>query len=326
MNIKDNMKTFINQKNDDNNNNNNNNNNNKLYQFMIASLIGTSSATLLLNPVVVIKVILQGSTNITKKETPLSVIKSIYKTNGIKGFWVGSKVGLLQAVPSNMIYMTIYERLKILVKDVDKNNENLVKASAGIAGGLSRLVSVSVIAPVELIRTQQMGAQRIVGNPGLSGFQLAKNIYKESGINGFYRGWTNNILRDVPFSALYWNGFEYFKSKYTDIFNYNYSSKDNNSKFKSFTLNSNFINFLSGVTAGLIATICSHPFDVLKTQRQLEINKKNNRNKQYKNFDLLKELFRKGDTFRGLSMRLATVLPSSAIMVTIYEAVKNIDI
>jgi hypothetical protein len=30
--------------------------------------------------------------------------------------------------------------------------------------------------------------------------------------------------------------------------------------------------------------------------------------------------------FRGLTMRLATVIPASAIMVTVYEAIKTIDI
>jgi len=118
-----------------------------------------------------------------------------------------------------------------------------------------------------------------------------------------------------------------------------------------------FITFLSGATAGMVAAVFTHPFDVLKTKQQVAAWQVNNNNTIAMESGVssvstggnsggcvngtcsdslhiqtkwtLSTLYRSGGVsalFRGLSMRLATVIPASAIMVTIYEAIKKVDV
>jgi len=115
----------------------------------------------------------------------------------------------------------------------------------------------------------------------------------------------------------------------------------------------------------MIAAICTHPFDVLKTKQQVaawHANSNNNNiinnihssdsgsvnklsNGPHSSVSVtnvttasvhtppttftLGSVYRAGGVsalFRGLSMRLATVIPASAIMITIYEAIKKVDL
>jgi hypothetical protein len=112
---------------------------------------------------------------------------------------------------------------------------------------------------------------------------------------------------------------------------------------------------------GVLSAVLTHPFDVLKTQQQLspkpmnnikgsistnvtestqksDISKheilkyfqksnffsNNSHTKKYGILDLFRERGFKG-LFKGVTMRLLTVIPSSAIMVTVYEGIKKID-
>jgi len=265
---------------------------------LVASSIGSLVATVVLNPITVLKINLQQP-NCIAKISISRTIKNIYTNHGIKGFWAGSQMGVLQSLPSTIIYMSLYEHIKHII--TNNNSSSWTKFAPGISGGLARIVSVSIIAPLELIRTKQAVSNK-------SAIDIYNNIIKVNGINGFYIGWGSTISRDVPYSAMYWLFFEMFRSYYNSLFD--------TSEMIRISWKHNLINFMSGASASCIAAITTHPFDVLKTQRQLST-------KDQRNVTIL-ELYKSGKIFLGLSMRLATVIPASAIMVTIYEYIKLI--
>jgi hypothetical protein len=125
---------------------------------------------------------------------------------------------------------------------------------------------------------------------------IISDIYKASGIKGLYKGWRSTILRDVPFSAIYWLSFEWLKVSYANMLKNlsasasgsavgastsrgSESSSSGNRNLgvplgrvvvgTSPTASSGTVTFLSGATAGVVAALITHPFDVLKTQQQL---------------------------------------------------------
>lgn len=288
-----------------------------------------------LNPVSVVKVKLQNSsTTVSISE----IVRSVYQQRGILGFWSGAQMGLLQAVPSTVLYMTFYERIKAQLSAAS------VPGSPGVAGGLARCVSVSVISPLELIRTIQTGGS------SESAATIARRILKAEGVVGLYRGWRNSILRDAPFSAIYWFSFEFFKEMLLSV-----AEADKSSSVSRINSLSHLKNFLSGSAAGVVAAVMTHPFDVIKTQQQLAAlqvdgeavavhgsgapslavasstgsvtaNVRAPTSVSSSAAPTVLHLYQQGGVnamFRGLTMRLATVIPSSAIMVTVYEAVKN---
>jgi len=80
-------------------------------------------------------------------------------------------------------------------------------------GALARIWAVTIVSPLELVRTK-MQSQKM----RLSQVQQALKVtVKSEGIVGLWRGYSATLLRDVPFSAIYWPCYEYFKPKIYDF-------------------------------------------------------------------------------------------------------------
>jgi solute carrier family 25 protein 39/40 len=359
-----------------------------------ASSMGSCVAVCLLNPINVIKVALQNSDSRTNIQ---STVFRIMKERGPFGFWAGTAVGLMHSVPSIVFYMLTYERLK---QELGRG-----RFTPGIAAGVARFFSISLVAPIEMVRLVKTGGS------SRSPSEIVSNIYNKEGIRGFYRGWASTVMRDVPYSILYWGMYEELQLQYTKMwrsFQVSNGSSDNQNGLSRNHWASHMITFSAGSTAGVIAAVITHPFDVLKTQQQLArpIGTKGCANladrlphRTYCNSlrqamrsqcianqgrcsssiaspmcaeaglrdcigkapgaislnyahgeksslmsstsvgggrkktstiprRTLASLYREGGVsalYRGLSMRLATVIPGGAIMVTVYEAVKRFD-
>ncbi|OBS76018.1 hypothetical protein A6R68_17530, partial [Neotoma lepida] len=89
----------------------------------------------------------------------------------------------------------------------------------------------------------------------LHGFVSRK--VSEDGWISLWKGWTPTILRDVPFSAMYWYNYEILKKWLCE---------------KSGLYEPTFmINFTSGALSGSFAAVATLPFDVVKTQKQTQL-------------------------------------------------------
>jgi len=76
------------------------------------------------------------------------------------------------------------------------------------AGGTARIWAASVVSPLELVRTK-MQSQK------LSYLELGsaiRSLVVHEGVLGLWKGLGPTLLRDVPFSALYWLHYEWFKA------------------------------------------------------------------------------------------------------------------
>jgi solute carrier family 25, member 39/40 len=134
-----------------------------------------------------------------------------------------------------------------------KINENYVPL---FAGSLSRVLSAFISTPFELIRTtiQSKVEEKKV-------HVIVSEIIKKKGVRGMWKGLAPTVIRDVPFSALYWFLYEGIQKKL----------KVDRNKFE-------FIKFfVSGATAGenfffnipgMIAAFITTPIDVIKTRIQ----------------------------------------------------------
>ena len=81
----------------------------------------------------------------------------------------------------------------------------------------------------------------------------------QGGVLSLWKGLIPTLWRDVPFSGVYWMCYEYYKASFSRRF-------DQSSRWNVW-----LTSFLSGGASGTVATLATHPFDVLKTRKQASI-------------------------------------------------------
>ena len=169
-----------------------------------------------------------------RKESAYVIGKSIYKNKGMKGFYKGWSSTILRDVPFSCIYWFSYERLKIFYKEFFNNDQS--------DNNYFYFLSSSF-------------CENILSNSGLTGNSLEENINNNNNNNHN----SDNNKRDRIFLS----------KELRDKRGHN-NKNENNEKTKNDNEYSIFLTFLSGSTSGVFAAILTHPFDVLKTQQQLQ--------------------------------------------------------
>lgn len=84
----------------------------------------------------------------------------ITRNEGIASLWSGLSPTLVLAIPATVIYFVTYEQLRLKIKDsYNKSERELTKFVQPfwvplVAGASARLMSVTIVSPLELIRTK----------------------------------------------------------------------------------------------------------------------------------------------------------------------------
>lgn len=244
----------------------------------------------------------------------LDAFMKISRHEGALSLWSGLAPTLLIALPATVAYFVTYEQLRVKLKDVfsPSLHEQPIWIPL-VSGSVARIGAVTLVSPLELIRTK-MQSER------MSYFQMKaalKSLIQYHGVSGLWKGLPPTLLRDVPFSALYWVTYEQLKS--------NYAKRHQYTKEPSLVHN-----FLFGSIAGSFAAFVTTPFDIVKTLRQInltenEIIQSPPSKSQTTRLMLNKLLITKGyrALFTGLAPRLIKVAPSCAIMISSFELGKR---
>jgi solute carrier family 25 protein 39/40 len=224
------------------------------------------------------------------------------------------------SVPATVIYYTGYESLRHKLSQwlFEGGHSQAEVFCPLVAGSTARILAATVISPLELLKTKVQHHGSLYGLSGV--VRSLRHAVLRKGLGELYKGLSPTLWRDVPFSAIYWTGYELFRSYYNTLLirNEHISSLD---RFNT--------SFSAGASAGIIAAALTTPFDVAKTRRQVEMNSSWLGNKEGPRrgiYRLLGEIWRK-EGWRGLTLgigpRICKVAPSCAIMVGTYELGKS---
>lgn len=229
----------------------------------------------------------------------------ISRSEGLRSLWSGLPPTLVMAVPTTVIYFTCYDHLKDFLCYGLGCHSNYAFI---IAGGLARLGAVTVITPLELVRTK-MQSRRV----SYSELRVCiRSAVTQRGVLSLWRGWGPTVLRDVPFSAMYWFNYELLKAELCERYR---------------TPQASFpISFAAGAVSGAIAAITTLPFDVVKTHRQIELGEaemlKAPLKKPSSTWVIMKSIWTDAGyrgLFAGFLPRVIKVAPACAIMISTYE-------
>jgi len=133
-----------------------------------------------------------------------------------------------------------------------------------IAGGGARLLTATIVSPVELMRTRLQSSQAL-RSEGMIGGAMA--LVKREGWGALWKGLPPTLWRDVPFSMLYWTVYELLKARLL--------ARGVASGFVSRTAEGQpaqlepVHSFACGAASGAFAAFLTTPFDVLKTRHQV---------------------------------------------------------
>ncbi|KAI6239097.1 Cht-1 [Aphelenchoides fujianensis] len=142
---------------------------------------------------------------------------SVYRSNGIRGLWLGWVPNCQRAALLNMADLATYDRTKHWLLDNTNLADNWL--THAIASACSGFAAATVSTPSDVVKTRIMdqipaaAGQRRVGastaKQKYSGsFDCLRQIVRAEGIPALYRGFLPTYIRMAPWSLTFWVSFE----------------------------------------------------------------------------------------------------------------------
>ena len=138
-----------------------------------------------------------------------SVMLRVARHEGVGSLWSGLQPALVMSVPGTVLYFAAYEAARDAVA-AHAPNRQLREQAPLLAGGGARLLTATIVSPFELMRTR-MQAEQALHREGMVGGAAA--LVRREGWGALWKGLPPTLWRDVPFSMLYWTGYELLKAR-----------------------------------------------------------------------------------------------------------------
>eukprot|EP01133_Synstelium_polycarpum_P019215 gene19215-23023_t len=166
----------------------------------------------------------------------------------------GGPRALYRGLSANLVGITPEKALKLAVNDflrqtLQGNSPTIAIWQEVLAGAGAGFCQVVATNPMEIVKIRMQ-----IGGEGGKKTSLGE-VVRELGVRGLYKGTAATLLRDVPFSMIYFSMYGRIKSHFTD-------AQTGHIGIGSI--------LLSGIIAGSFAAAASTPMDVIKTRVQVK--------------------------------------------------------
>ena len=243
------------------------------------------------------------------RHTVFSMLSHLVRTEGPLSLLQGLSPALwfTRMLPSVVLYMPVKDELEEFLEP------RIGASSPAVAGTAARGLSIAVVSPIELISTQMRSGS---WPEGVGLFDGLRRTMATSGIAGLYQGLGATLLRDLPFSGLYWAAQVPLRRRLSGAGCDPFAADVG-----------------SGFIAGGLAAIVTTPADVVKTRMQIAAHSPD----QSAEFVACRcgALSTARSVLRtegaagfgaGMGARVLSVAPACAIMISTYEAFKRFDL
>ncbi|KAF7316903.1 hypothetical protein HMN09_00424300 [Mycena chlorophos] len=240
-----------------------------------------------------------------KKQSPLTIIRETFRTQGITGLYSGCSALVVGNSLKAGVRFVAYDHFKNMLAD----SEGKVSAPRSLLAGLGAgmMEAIFAVTPSETIKTKLIDdAKR--PNPQYRGLVHGTvSIVRTEGISGVYRGLFPVMMRQGANSAVRFTTYSTIKQFVQG------QARPGQSLPPTIT-------FGIGAIAGLVTVYTTMPLDVIKTRMQTLEAKS-----QYRNsFHCAYRIFTEEGVLRfwtGTTPRLARLVLSGGIVFTVYEKV-----
>ena len=181
--------------------------------------------------------------------------KIIYEREGIKGYYRGFFPSVGKAAFAAGIYFGALSKSKHVLGELSDNTRHVNICSALIA----RFFQCIFTNPIYVIKTRF----EVIGfNEYTSIYDAFNKVMKNEGAKGFFQGLSVALLRDLPFSGLYYPLYEESKVVFGATLGLGDLNKyEQNDKQKLIILSA-----CSAMNANVISCLITHPIDIIRTR------------------------------------------------------------
>ncbi|KAF8075889.1 solute carrier family 25 member 38 [Lyophyllum atratum] len=245
----------------------------------------------------------------------LGTARDVLAKDGVAGLWRGTAASLIRNVPGVAMYMTSLTQLRTLMATSPyfqmfraqthntKNSSVLPTLTNGgnlLAGATTRVSVGFFLNPFSVLKARyesNMYAYQSLPSALIS--------ITRQGPSELLRGFMASSLRDAPYAGIFLVCYEGIKRK-------TYSIVPTTTNGHAAAIHS-----ISAASAGAIATLATHPFDVIKTKIQVR-----SEDRYHGLFRTIRTIWQQRGIvgyFDGASLRLSRKVLSSAIGWAVYE-------
>lgn len=240
----------------------------------------------------------------------LQATRAIVASEGLSALWRGVGAVALSAGPAHALYFATYEAARKAFAPshaIDSQHHPFATAAAGV---LATFSADGVMTPLDVVKQRMQLARHGTYTSVLTCIQ---RVYADHGLHAFFAGFRATLLMNIPFTAVYFSGYESAKKVILERRNIDEGQ---------FSASSHC---LAGACAGGLAAAASNPLDVVKTrlQTQGEVGARRYRGLS----DALRRIYAEEGwhgLFRGVRPRVVFHIPAAAVCWTTYEACKFI--
>ncbi|XP_004616762.1 mitochondrial glutamate carrier 2 isoform X1 [Sorex araneus] len=240
----------------------------KLINGGVAGLVGVTCVF----PIDLAKTRLQNQQGKDVYKGMVDCLMKTARAEGFLGMYRGAAVNLTLVTPEKAIKLAANDFFRQLLMEDGKQRNLKMEMLAGCGAGMCQVV---VTCPMEMLKIQLQDAGRLATHPQGSSAApsssrsyttgsasthrrpsatlIALELLRTRGLAGLYTGLGATLLRDIPFSIIYFPLF-------ANLNNLGYSELTGKASFAH--------SFASGCVAGSLAAVMVTPLDVLKTRIQ----------------------------------------------------------
>ncbi|KAL3902312.1 MAG: hypothetical protein SGILL_010868, partial [Bacillariaceae sp.] len=230
-------------------------------------------------------------------------VKKIVSDEGTAALWKGVNAAWLREASYTSLRLGLYEPVKVLFGADAQGAPFYKKFAAGSAAGAIGSVAGN---PFDVLKTKMMAS---AGTEVPSMVATAKDLFKNQGVGGFYRGIEANIARAMVLNGTKMACYDQAKGFIVDT--------------TGLAKSSLLTQFLSAVTAGFFMTCTVSPFDMVRTRLMNQPAD----SKVYKNaFDCAYKIATKEGplTFwRGFMPIWSRFAPTTTLQLVIFEQMRS---
>ena len=234
------------------------------HHFLLGSIAGAFGA-FMVYPIDLVKTRMQNQRKARVGQllykNSIDCFQKVLRNEGVRGLYGGVLPQLIGVAPEKAIKLTVNDLVRGKFTDI-KTGAIPLNAEF-LAGGSAGACQVIFTNPLEIVKIRLQIQGEAARAASRDGEEFTKRsalwIVRNLGLKGLYKGATACLLRDVPFSAIYFPSYSHLKR---DFFG------------ESPTKKLGVLQLLTaGAIAGMPAAYLTTPCDVIKTRLQVEARK-----------------------------------------------------